>query len=386
MTMETPIPGMALGRVTLGQKLAESRLFHVFDGHDEEHRLRVEVTLPRRDAPEPDDLVALAREEAERLTRLQHVNICPLFRAGEQAGWFYTTSPKMDGFDLGSYDPQRQGLLDIGRVSDVMQATALALAVGHFKDISHHNICPQSIHVDARGTVRIKHYFIARIIYRHDQHRQEQDSKIRVSVPPHYISPEKAESGTEDRRGDVFSFGVLYYWLLTGRHPFDGTTTEEIVYARIPRQEDRADVYNEADRLPPYVPPLPPHEIRPEIPRQLGGLVMDMLGYYPARRPEFTEIISELNLLRAKQDMLTRRHTLLKIAQTDTRDLPKMEKHGVVKKPKLPALRAQAPAADGKRPGGAADAPALARPFPPEAQQDVPEAHLANAGAESAAV
>jgi len=339
--MEAPAPGTTIGRVRLGKMLAESRLFRVFDGHDEEHRLRVEVTIPRRDVPEADDLRALVREEAGRLTALQHINICPLFRCHEQDGWLYATSPRMDGFDLAAYDPQRQGLLDISRVSDVMQAAALGLAVGHFKDISHHNVCPDSIHVDARGTVRVKQFLVARVVYRFDQHRQEKDGRIRVSVDPHYISPEKAGNGTEDRRGDVFSFGVLYYWLLTGRHPFDGSTPTEIVYARIPRQEERAEIFNEADRLPPYVPPLPPHEIRPEVPRQLGALVMGMLSHYPARRPEFTEVISALNLMRAKQDMLDRRHTFLKIAQTDTRDLPKMERHGL-RKPGMAETSARA--------------------------------------------
>lgn len=308
-------------------------MFLVHDGLDEEHCLRVEVTIIRRDAPDAADLAALAREEAERLSRLQHVNICPLFRFGEHDGWFYVTTPKMDGFSLSAYDPAKVGTLDISRVTDVMQAVALALAVGHFKEISHHNVCPDSVHVDARGTVRIKNYFTSRVVFRHDQHRQERDDKIRVSVSPHYISPEKAENGNEDRRGDVFSYGVLYYWLLTGRHPFIGANPTEIIYARIPRQEDQEAIFNEADRLPAYVPPPPPQELRPEVPKALGAMVMSMLHYYPVRRPEFTEIISQLNLLRAKQDMIERRLTLFQIAQTDTRDIPKMEKHGVKKKP-----------------------------------------------------
>jgi serine/threonine-protein kinase len=345
----------------LGQKLAESSLFFVYDGLDEEHRLRVETTILRLDAPGVDDLIILAREEAERLSRLQHVNICPLFRFGEQDGWFYATSPKMDGFSLSAYNPQKVGDLDISRVSDVMQAVALALAVGHFKEISHHNVCPDSVHIDARGTVRIKNYFTSRIVFRHDQNRQEHDEKIRISVSPHYISPEKAENGTEDRRGDVFSFGVLYYWLLTGRHPFVGANPTEIIYARIPRREDEESIFNEANRLPPYIPPPPPSELRPDVPKALSAMVMGMLHYYPVQRPEFTEIISQLNLLRAKQDMIDRRLTLFKIAQTDTRDLPKMEKHGVKKKKPAPA----APAAGLEAPSVVA-APDI--PLPPQGE------------------
>jgi serine/threonine protein kinase len=206
--------------------------------------------------------------------------------------------------------------------------------VAHHKEFVHHNISPKNIHIDARGNVRVKHFFISRFTYRADQKISKSDAIIKSdpSVSPYFISPEKAESGIEDKRGDVFSFGATMYYMLTGKYPFSGKSAMETVYARIQKKKKNdTEVFSaeSARMMTPdtieYVPPTPPIKLRDDIPEEISSLVMDMLSYLPIKRPKFSEILSIFNLLRAQKE----KETSVVFAQkemvtTKTRAIPKM--------------------------------------------------------------
>ena len=169
----------------------------------------------------------MTKEQAEALTTLSHINICPLFSHGMIDDYYYTAYPRMDGYRLSGYEPSSHGLMDINRMIELLQSAALGMAVAHFHEFTHHNINPENIHIDARGMVRVNDFFLSRFSYAYDQRRIKLENKIFISVSPLYVSPEKAESGVEDHRGDVFSFGVMMYFFLTGKYPFIGKEEKE---------------------------------------------------------------------------------------------------------------------------------------------------------------
>ena len=118
-------------------------------------------------------------------------------------------------------------------VIDVLQDAALGLALAHHKEFAHHDLCLENIHIDARGGVRAKNFFISRFAYDCLQNKEG----IVSSVSPYFISPEKVESHVEDKRGDVFSFGVVFYYMLTGKYPFSGKNEVETVYSRVKKRK-----------------------------------------------------------------------------------------------------------------------------------------------------
>lgn len=306
--------------------VATSPLFNIFRGYHTKHKLFLEVTVLKQDLEEYDWTLKVVKDLANELTTLSHVNICPVFSHGMIDDHFYVSSPRMDGYKLSNYNPESHGLMDINRAVEVLQASALGLAVAHYHNFPHHNICPENIHIDARGMIRVKNFFLSRFIYAYDQKRMKKENKIYISVPPHYISPEKAESGVEDHRGDIFSFGVMMYYILTGEYPFQGTKELDTIYTRIKKSKtkDESEVYNAADETTDYVPPVPPKERRQEIPDDLSQLIMAMLGYYPNNRPALTEAINIFNMQRAKIDAVKIRSIQESMVDSDTRDIPKM--------------------------------------------------------------
>ena len=310
--------------------LASSPLFLLFYGIYEDKNLFVNITLLRKDIPDYEWCLQTAKEQAEIIFKLRHHNTTPIFDYGEKNGYFTVISPFIDGYPLSSYSPDKQDLIEIHSIIDILQATALGMAVAHYHKIAHHDISPHNIHIDNRGTIRVKNFFISRFVYTYDQKRIEEKKHIYTSVSPHYISPEKVESGAEDERGDVFSFGVLFYYFLTGTFPFQGERELDTIYSRVKlkNRAKRGKITMEYDiaveDFPDYIPPKKPKEIRYDIPAETSQLIMRMLSYYPNDRPTFAEVISEFNLLRAKANVIKIRKVQEEIIDSDTKDIPKM--------------------------------------------------------------
>jgi len=321
--------------------IAASPVFNVFKTYSPKHKLFLRTVVLRPDAPDVEWGREAVEEEAKKLLDLRHHNVCPLFEHGEIEGCLTASTPLLDGYPLSTYEPEKHGLLNVNKLVEVMQAAALGMAVAHYKEIAHHDVCLENVQVDARGTVRVKEFLVSRFIYRFDQRNIREDARIRVSVSPYFVSPEKAESGLEDQRGDVFSFGVIFYFLLTGVYPFDCETNTRTIRARIKpdvrkkREEKKRveEIFNagnetsidEGEMSNEYLPPIPPKERRPGIPKSLSDIIMSMLSYYPHDRPTFSELIHCLNLLRAKTDVLKIRKTQEEIVDSETKDIPRME-------------------------------------------------------------
>lgn len=290
----------------LEKVLGEKSIFKVYEGYDQGQNLNSYIFILEKDHPEFKNFANIVKEDALALSTLKHPNICPILNFGEINGNLFVTEPKMDGYALSDYSPETQGLLDVDKVVDVLQAAALGLAVAHHKEFIHHDICPDNIHIDARGNVRTKNYFISRFTYTYLQNKEE----IASSVSPYFISPEKAESRVEDKRGDIFSFGVLFYYMLTGKYPFSGKSEVETVYSRIKKKKpaDKSQVFSteKPTMLTPetvdYIAPAAPSNYREDVPEELSSLVMDMLSYHPVQRPKFTEILTTVNLFKAKEE------------------------------------------------------------------------------------
>ena len=322
------------------------RKFHVdiYEGFDKSSNVNSTIMVLDNEVDDYATLLEIAKDETNALLTLKHPNTLPILLSDEILGNFCVATPLMDGYVLSDYVPEEQGLLNLEQILDVMQAAALGLAIAHKKEFPHHNVSPDSIGIDARGNIRVKNFFLSRLIYRADQKSNKVDEVIKCdpAISPYFVSPEKAESGVEDKRGDVFSFGVTMYFMLTGKYPFSGKTEIETVYSRVKqKQKPESEVFSEqSSRLVTpdtveYAPPKSPTFLRSEIPEEISSLIMDMLSYLPVKRPTFAEILAIFNLWKAKKYKETTVLSAQKVmVTTKTRAIPKMGSLGKKKKKK----------------------------------------------------
>jgi serine/threonine protein kinase/WD40 repeat protein len=146
-------------------------------------------------------------------------------------------------------------------VAEIGRQAAEALAHAHHRGVVHRDIKPSNLLVDARGTVWVADFGLARRLA--DPSQTQHDSLLGT---PRYMSPEQARIGPIDGRSDVYSLGATLYELLTLRPPFEGRTAAELVEQITGRD------------------PLSPRRYDPRIPRDLETILLKTLAKRPADR------------------------------------------------------------------------------------------------------
>jgi serine/threonine protein kinase len=191
--------------------------------------------------------------------RLKHPNIVTVHDAGDADGKVYIAMEHLEGNSLrrvlDEFAP-----LGMARSAMVVAEIACGLAYAHERGVVHRHVKPSNILLLAADRPKITDFGMARL------------SEAAIAAGRHsdclsYMSPEQIRcDGAIDGRSDIFSLGVVFYEMLTGRLPFNGSSPSEILRAVL-----------EAE------PPLP-SEVNPDVPPEVDGMVLCMLAKDPDDR------------------------------------------------------------------------------------------------------
>ena len=157
--------------------------------------------------------------EARTSAKLSHPNIVPIFRVDEIGGFVFYAMAYVDGETLGQRVRSKGPLTPRDAVA-IIREVAWALAYAHARGIVHRDIKPDNILLEAgSGRALVTDFGIAQVA---ESTALTQDGMVMGTA--HYMSPEQAAGEPIDGRSDLYSLGVVAYYALTGKLPFDSPT------------------------------------------------------------------------------------------------------------------------------------------------------------------
>ncbi len=217
-----------LGRYQIEKQLGKGAMGVVYLGTDTKlDRLMAIKTLPLAQEFEEQELQeATIRffREASAAGRLQHPNIVSIYDAGEEQDFAYIAMEFFKGGNLVPYT-EKDNLLAIPVVIDIMINAAEALHYAHSNDVIHRDIKPANIMYNpATEKIKLTDFGIAHIT---------DSNKTKTGVilgTPSYMSPEQLAGKPINGGTDLFSLGVTLYQLLTGELPFQADSMATLMF------------------------------------------------------------------------------------------------------------------------------------------------------------
>jgi TolB-like protein/Tfp pilus assembly protein PilF len=261
--------GQELGRYRLLEKVGEGGMGVVWSALDTTLGREVALKLlPDAVAEDPERLARL-ESEARAIAALSHPGIVTLYSIEEAEGRRFLTMELVAGQRLAEMIPA-EGMA-FHEVLRLALAITEAVSAAHRRGIVHRDLKPRNVMVTAEGQVKVLDFGLAQS----PPPLPEEDvsdrttktfAGARLTGTLAYMSPEQLQGLPADPRSDVFSLGVLFYEMATGRQPFQAKSAAETVSAIL------RDV------------PIPPTRLRPGLPVRVDRLITRCLEKEPRYR------------------------------------------------------------------------------------------------------
>lgn len=216
-----------------------------------------------------EDLEDQFLREAQLVGQLSHPAIVQLYDVGiNEDGTLFLVMEYVAGRTLEEHLESHS--LNLQQACTWAADLARALALAHRAGIIHGDIKPGNIFVTPEEKVKLGDFGIA-------QMATQASGAERVKGTPAYLAPEQILGASQDQRSDQFSFGIVFYQLLTGARPFHGDTIgavcSEILYAE----------------------PVPPSKRNPAVPPELDRVMARCLAKNPLERfDSFQQLVTFL--------------------------------------------------------------------------------------------
>jgi DNA-binding response OmpR family regulator len=219
-SLRDPIPGYNI-RKTIG----ESEKAMVYLAGSEKRAEDVALKVTKSETDEPDDQQLLAREYAA-LSELNNPSIVSIYDYGTNAGREFLA---MEYFPRGDLKSRLlRGILEVDALR-YLEQIARALQVVHEAGILHRDLKPPNLMLRENDTLVLIDFGLARSL--DGAHNSTRTGVLRGS--PYYMSPEQALGEELDGRTDLYSLGILFYEMVTGRKPYTGLSAIDVLQQHV---------------------------------------------------------------------------------------------------------------------------------------------------------
>ena len=255
-----------LGKYEVVREVGRGSMGVVYQAYDPYIDRQVAVKVALADALKDREAGERFRKmffnEAHTAGMLRHPNILDIFDAGVDEDKCYIVMELIENGDTLRTYCRGDSLLPVNQVAELIFRCAKALDYAHRQGVIHRDIKPSNILLTPEMDVKIADFSIAHI----NRTDMSQTMPMGFVGSPRYMSPEQVQEDTITHQTDLFSLGIVFYEMLSGRHPFGGESFSDLIHR----------VINEE--------PTPLETHRPDLPPILGRIVVKCLEKAPERR------------------------------------------------------------------------------------------------------
>ncbi len=246
--------------------------------HELMHRRCAIKILPNK-YQDDSELLGRFHLEAEAIAKLDHPHIVRAYDFNKDVRYgkdiHYLVMEYIDGQDLRQMVEQH-GPLDYRKAADFIRQAAEGLAHAHTAGLVHRDVKPANLLVDRNGVLKILDLGLARFTFEGEQAWQTSEGEQSAVGTADYVAPEQVmDSRSADGRADIYSLGLTFYFLLTGRRPFPKSTLPELLMA------------HKMER------PEPIGKLRPDVPTELVDIIERMTAKQPFMRFQSAKDVAE---------------------------------------------------------------------------------------------
>ncbi|HVT38609.1 MAG TPA: protein kinase, partial [Gemmatimonadaceae bacterium] len=272
-------------RYIIDNEIGQGGMGAVYLARDIRHGRAVAVKVIAPEAVSGIGMTQFQRE-VSTVAQLQHPNILPMFEAGDIAGHPFFVMPLVRGGSLRDRLKQ-ETRLSLSDAVALVRGIAEALQFAHGERVLHCDVKPENILLHKRHPW-VTDFGIARRLHNEPRELARRQGLDISAGTPAYVSPEQAAGETDlDARSDVYSLGCMVYEMLSGRPPFEGTSTQQVVASR-------------------FIAPAPPlRDFAPDVSPDVQAVIQRAMALPREQRPHTaTAFADELERAAARKPHL----------------------------------------------------------------------------------
>jgi formylglycine-generating enzyme required for sulfatase activity len=246
--------GDTIGNYRILQEVGLGGMGKVYRGVDTMLEREVAIKVLRPELTVHPSLVERFRKEAMVLGRLNHQNIALLYNLLQQGSLFFMVMEFVRGETLESL-LRRAGVLPFNQAIRIFAHILDGIGYAHRHGVIHRDIKPSNIMILPNNNVKVMDFGIARVL---GTERLTREGSFVGTIE--YMAPEQIRGHESNEAADIYSLGVLFYEMLTGRLPFTNPNQFELMRAHI------------------ETPPPPPRQIASHIPEHVEDAILRALA------------------------------------------------------------------------------------------------------------
>lgn len=257
-----PLVGKMLGGYRVEELIAKTGMGILYRAHQVSLDRTVDLKVLPAALAGDEAYVKRFLHEAKAAGRLQHANIIQVYDIGEANGTYYFSMEHVDGESLAQLLAKRSPL-GVETCVRIGLQICKALTQAHKAEIVHNDIRPATIMITEEGVAKLAELGFTKSL----------DEAAVVGAggggleSPYYLAPEQiADSKNVGPKADLYSLGATLHRMCTGVPPFAADNLLQVFQSVL------------------HDPPVPPKEVRPEIPEDLSDLIVHAMQKDPAAR------------------------------------------------------------------------------------------------------